>query len=554
MDPTLLMERSAIKFFIMKYTMLSAMIIIAQTSFAQSSTRTVNNISKDKEVLISGWLCAPSGASVILSNNGKEDLSLTSVKDKKILYKQSPIRFTKPLPAGDQFNIALKKIPANMKAVIYSGSGKAGSEKDPVKIGIDYTYEHVSRSNDDAIASSFYETAAPVIGGMGKEEGRYVAFVSWTAKFGGNNSRFRQVFWRDRNTGEVILISHATDGSPANEDCTLPSISADGKTVVFESKANNLVPGDNNNAKDIFIWKSETNNIELVSIPAGKGWGNNDSYDAAISGNGQYVVYTSSASNMTSNPLGRSNFNIFLRDLQNSTTQMISIEPLTQSGGTGSKASISYDGNRITFCSPNHALTINDANNLWDIFLWERNAKALKRISLTHDGKERNQGDESGSRQVCSSISGNGRFVVYSTTATNMVPGDNAKFQDVFVYDIETNKIQVASFTDDGQPGNYDSPIEQGERIATNYDGTWIAFPTKATNLGAPSSNILLFNTTTGKRIPVTDTKGSYVSRPSISYSGSYVIFGKGEPMDKRYSESGIFVHFTGNGPCRDCE
>ena len=141
-----------------------------------------------------------------------------------------------------------------------------------------------------------------------------------------------------------------------------------------------------------------------------------------------------------------------------------------------------------------------------------------------------------------------------------MVPGDQAKYQDVFVLDIETGKLQVASFTDNGQPGNHDSPIEQGERIAISYDGTWVAFPTKATNLGVQSSNIILFNTQTGKKTAVTNTRGSYVGRPVISYSGSYVVFGKSEALDIRsgaaFGETGggIFAHFTGNGPCRDCK
>lgn len=63
-----------------------------------------------------------------------------------------------------------------------------------------------------------------------------------------------------------------------------------------------------------------------------------------------------------------------------------------------------------------------------------------------------------------------------------MVPNDNNNFQDVFVVEVETGKVNVASFTDDGQPSNGDSPIEQRERVAISYDGSWIAFPTKATN------------------------------------------------------------------------
>jgi Tol biopolymer transport system component len=265
-------------------------------------------------------------------------------------------------------------------------------------------------------------------------------------------------------------------------------------------------------------------------------------------------VFTSSATNLSAVPKGRSVSNIFLRDVVNGKTEMISIDPVMNSGGNGYKGSISFDGSRISFCSASGTLVANDNNNLWDIFLWQKGQAGLKRISLTHDGKERNGGSEAASRQVASVISGNGKFVAFATTATNMISNDNNTFQDVFVVNVETGKVDVASFTHDGAPSNGDSPIEQGERVSLSYDGTWVAFPTKATNLGAPGSNIILHNTVTGKKSAVSNVTGSYVGRPSISYNGSYVIFGKSANLDNRFSEAGIFAHFTGNGPCRDCK
>lgn len=510
-------------------------------------------------IFLTGTLSAPAGVPVTISNLSN-DLTITPAKANGNLYNSSPIKFSKPLKEKEEYNVQLKKIPSNMKGVVYKGNGKASKGTSEIKIGVDFIYELITRSSDDRVFSSFYESATPAVGGMGSEEGRYVAFVSWTKGFAGNDGKFRQVFWRDRNTGETKLISTAPNGSPADADCHLPTMSVDGQMVVFESKAANLVTGDNNGKKDIFLWRAKNNSIELVSRTASGGLGDGDSYDASLSGNGQFVVFTSDAPNMSSIAKGRSLSNIFIRNITAGSTDMLSVDPAQKTGGNGVKASISFDGSRVSFCSPSNTLVANDMNNLWDIFLWEKGKNGLRRISLTQDGKERNQGDESGSRQVASTLSGNGRYVVYSTTATNMAPGDQAKYQDVFVLDIETGKLQVASFTDNGQPGNHDSPIEQGERIAISYDGTWVAFPTKATNLGVQSSNIILFNTQTGKKTAVTNTRGSYVGRPVISYSGSYVVFGKSEALDIRsgaaFGETGggIFAHFTGNGPCRDCK
>lgn len=499
---------------------------------------------------LTGKLSAPPGLPVTLSNNGSNDLTITTVKDKNSLYTITPIKFSTPVKKNETYQVTLKKMPANMKGVVYHGNS--------INVAVDYNYELVSRSNDDTF-SSFYESGDPAVGGMGAEEGRYIVFVSWTKGFAGNDGKYRQIFWRDRNTGIIKMVSAAPDGMPGNESSAMPSISADGQIVVFESSATNLISGDENKARDIFSWSAKTGKVERVSIPEQGGWGNGNSYDAMVSGDGQQVVFTSDAANMTTIPKGRSQSNVFIRNLLKGVTEMLSVEPATQTGGNAHKGSISYDGSRAVFCSPTPTLVANDQNNLWDLFLWERGKQGLRRISMTQDGRERNQGEESGSRRVAASISGNGRFVVYSTTATNMVPGDQLKFQDVFVYDIETGKLQVASFTADGKPGNHDSPIEQGDRLAITYDGTWVVFPTKATNLGVQGSNLLLYNTQTGKKQVVTDTRGSYVGRPAISYAGSYVVFGKSEALDRRggiafgSSGGGIYAHFTGLGSCRAC-
>lgn len=505
-------------------------------------------------MFLTGTLSAPAGVPVTLAYNNGNDLTITPAKGNGNLYTTSPIRFSKPLKEEESYNVMLKKIASNMKGVVYYGKGKAPGDVNKIKVGVDFTYELLTRSSDDKVMSSFYESFAPAVGGVAGEEGRYVVFVSATKDFAGSNGKFRQVFWRDRNTGVTKMISVSASGEQGNADCAEPSISADGQTVVFESKATNLVDADNNNVKDIFLWRKSTNSIELISKATTGAAADAESFDASISGNGNFVVFTSPATNLATVPKGRSLANIFLRDIQNGKTEMISVDPVVKTGGNGYKGSISFDGSRISFCSPSGTLVANDNNNLWDIFLWQRGQSGLKRISMTHDGKEKNGGTESASRQVSSVISGNGRYVAFATTASNMVPNDNNKFQDVFVVDVETGKVNVASFTDDGQASNNDSPIEQGERVAISYDGTWVAFPTKATNLGAAASNIILYNTVSGKKTAASNVTGSYVGRPSISYSGSYVLFGKSVNLDNRFSDSGIFAHFTGNGPCRDCK
>ncbi|NCU05800.1 MAG: hypothetical protein GXC73_17675, partial [Chitinophagaceae bacterium] len=521
---------------------------------SNTKTQAAPTSTSGKTVFVTGKLSAPAGVPVTLAMNNANDLTITPVKSAGNLYNSSTLKFTKSLKEGELFDVTVKKIASNMKAAVYFGNGKAPEDVNKINTAVDFTYELLTRSTEDKNISSFYESFAPAVGGNNGEEGRYVVFISNTKDFAGSNGKFRQVFLRDRNTGITKMISVAPNGEQGNGDCAEPSISADGEIIVFESRASNLVAGDNNNFKDIFLWRKSTNSIELISKASNAAAADADCFDAAVSGNGNFVVFTSSATNLSAVPKGRSVSNIFLRDVVNGKTEMISVDPVLKTGGNGYKGSISFDGSRISFCSASGTLVANDNNNLWDIFLWQRGKQGLKRISLAHDGKERNAGSESASRQVASAISGNGKFVAFATTATNMVPNDNNAFQDVFVVDVETGKVNVASFTNDGQSSNGDSPIEQGERVTINYYGTWVAFPTKATNLGAPGSNIILHNTVTGKKSAVSNVTGSYVGRPSISYAGSYVIFGKSANLDNQFSQSGIFAHFTANGPCRDCK
>jgi hypothetical protein len=185
---------------------------------------------------------------------------------------------------------------------------------------------------------------------------------------------------------------------------------------------------------------------------------------------------------------------------------------------------------------------------MWDIFLYDSSRPKLKRLTLTSEGGERDQGSESISRVVAPSISGNGQVVAFATTAANMVPGDNNKMQDVFVVNTVTGRVNRVSTGQNGVEGNGDSPAGQGEKIAISQDGTAVAFSTSATNLGG--SIILKINNWT-ETVVISDGSRA-AGPPSISFGG-YVIFGSGDRLDGRFPSSGIFARSTGLYPCRFC-
>jgi len=152
---------------------------------------------------------------------------------------------------------------------------------------------------------------------------------------------------------------------------------------------------------------------------------------------------------------------------------------------------------------------------------------------------------------IMAAISGNGRYVAFATTASNMAAADTNLLQDVFVADLDTGAVQHVSAGVGGVPGNGDSPVGQGERVALSYDGRWVAYTTGATNLGVQAGQVVLRHLASGetRAIGVAGGSSAYVA---LSRDAAYVAFGHDSRVDSRpdpvYSGSGLFVELTGVG------
>jgi Tol biopolymer transport system component len=344
-----------------------------------------------------------------------------------------------------------------------------------------------------------------------------------------------------------LLISADKTGVQGDGDSFAPAISEDGLTVAFESYATNLVTGDANGVRDVFVWQALTQNgVTRVSVGPGGIEADSESYEPTLSADGKVIAFSSGASNLTPGVSGTSTINVFRRDLAASTNVLLSAD----SGGAGvggGRPAISNDGKRVAFYSYSDAIAAGDANALWDIFVYDHTAGTRARVSLTSTGGERNQGTESSSRVVAPAISGDGRYVAYATTATNVVPGDTNGAQDVFLVDTTTATVVRASVATGGAQGDADSPVGQGERPALSRDGTWVAFTTSATNLGAGAGNVVMHDRTSGATRAVSNQKSS-VGAPSMSYGAAYVAFGAGTPLDARFASTGMFAAYTSVG------
>ena len=501
------------------------------------------------------------GTTVTLQNNGADalDVNIPPFPGSSDPYSQAEFSFPRELIDGAAYEVTVSTAPAGNTCSVYAGaSGVMPVAEGTVRVGCELTVDKVSRDSSGTVSGTFFDSQNPVIGGsneavgattVGYGEGRFVAFVS-SAAMAGSSGAHRQVFWRDRFTNEIRLVSANVDGTEGNGDSGNPAISADGLGVAFDSYATNLVTGDLNGVRDVFVWNANGlgPNMTRVSVGAGNVEYAFASGNPSLNGDATVIAFETQQGNLT--VTGDGGTAVMRTDLRTGTTKLISATSM----GNGVDAywpMLSEDGQRVVFYSFQSSLVASDSNGLWDIFVYDVPTNVMKRVSLSAGGGERNQGTESTSRSVAPAISGDGRWVAYTTTASNVVPNDTNGLQDVFVVDTTTGAVTRASVATNGAQGDTDTPIGQGERVALSYDGTWIAFNSTANTLGVATTttglgNVFLHNRVTGETRPLTNnTTCCTVGSVSMSRNANYVAFGSGAPLDPARPGSGLFVRFT---------
>jgi len=308
-------------------------------------------------------------------------------------------------------------------------------------------------------------------------DGRYVVFQSSASNLVANDTNnISDIFLYDRQTDSISRVSVSSDNEEANNQSAYPTISADGRYVAFESYASNLVPSDTNNTSDIFVHDRQTGNTSLVSVNSNGEQGNNTSgLWSSLSADGQHIAFSSLANNLVANDTNNT-WDIFVRDIQTNTTSLISIsfgESLWNGGSTNPV--ISSDGRYVAFQSED-VLVANDTNNTWDVFVYDRQTAQTTLISKAYD-----QPTTANGISETPFISADGRYVVFSSSATNIVPNDTNGWVDIFQYDRQTAQMTLITTPYDVTipiNGYYDSSTP-----SISADGTQIAFSSRAYNL-----------------------------------------------------------------------
>ncbi len=276
-------------------------------------------------------------------------------------------------------------------------------------------------------------------------DGRFVAFRSAAANLvTGDTNTFADVFVREMATGRTFRVSVDSTGVEGDAPSYAPTLSETGRYVAFGSEATNLdtILADGNAARDVFVHDRVTGNTTRVSVSTAGVEADDDSFTPFISGNGNFVVFASDATNLDEIIPDTNSFSdIFVHDLTTAETTRVSMNFFsTESvGGNSYSPSISTDGRYISFASEAYNLdvTLPDINGRRDIFLHDRqlaldgiyDVGLTSRISLAYDGTEPN------SWSYAPMVAAYGRHVAYVSEASDLVAGDTNRMWDVFAYD-----------------------------------------------------------------------------------------------------------------------
>jgi Tol biopolymer transport system component len=259
-------------------------------------------------------------------------------------------------------------------------------------------------------------------------DGRFVAFESHASNlvFGDTNGH-RDVFVRDRLNGTTERVSVSSAGTQGDGLSVAPAISADGRYVAFQSYASNLVTSAQNSGHDIFVHDRGTGLTEIVSVDPAGGRASNNSYSPAISADGRFVAFHSEANNLVD---GGSNgrIDVFVRDRLLNKTELVSLGLAGEPANAACyQAAISDDGQHVAFVSSADNLVPGDTNGAIDIFVFDRSTGTLKGITLHGT-------DDPGKGSYAPAFCQRGACLVFESTMPNLVPDDTNGTTDVFLY------------------------------------------------------------------------------------------------------------------------
>jgi len=346
----------------------------------------------------------------------------------------------------------------------------------------------------------------------------------------------------------VELASPALGGATPTGGSIAAAISADGDCVVFESLASNLVPGDTNGHKDVFHYRRSTGVLTRVSVSSAGLEANADCYLAAISGHGSTVVFTTKA-NLDPRDTDAAD-DVYLHDVDTGRLLWVSGSATdARPDGPSTLPRLSANGRFVAYQSQAANLVPGDTNGVDDIFVFDRLTRRTARVNVGPDGSQANDASSG------ASPSADGRFVAFASRATNLIPGGdlNGSNADVFVHDRSLGRTWLVSVDHQGLQRS----VGYSQNPWISGDGRRVAFLSTAGLVpGNPAGkqadvDIFVFDADLGtSRIVSVSTAGAFAdkisSAPTLSLDGRCVAYGSRAtnlvPGDTNGFED-VFVH-----------
>jgi Tol biopolymer transport system component len=328
------------------------------------------------------------------------------------------------------------------------------------------TTERVSLSSFGEESDGFSES--PRI----SPDGRFVVFLSWASNLApGDDNGLQDIYLHDRETGHTERVSIGVGGLDPNDNSYGHDLSADGRFIVFYSYASNLVPGDGNDASDVFLYDRSTGSTERLSVRFDGGELVGPSEVPSISDDGRYVAFWGPPG---ADPNSDA-FGILLLDRVTSSIRIVSNRLDGTAAGDAGSPHLSGDGRWLTFTSTDMGLTDEpDVDGALDVFLF--GLESGERILVTPTDDKRR-------RSIPEDISADGRIVAFLSDSRTLLPGAGFKRGDVYVFDRVSGEITRANRT---ATASANRCTNEG-RVSGN--GHWVAFKSSATNLDPDDTN-----------------------------------------------------------------
>jgi len=316
-------------------------------------------------------------------------------------------------------------------------------------------------------------------------DGRFVAYVSEVSERDG--WRYREVFLWNRRSGRTIQLTHG------DSDSRQPSVSARGEVVAFESIASDLVPGDTDNSSDVFVWERATGGLR--QIPGG----DHASMGAQVSDDGRLVTFWSYSDLVPEDTDGEPDGYVW--DRTTGVTELIPPRPCSGAGDN-----VSHDGRYVTHATAGTWAEEGPARG--DVHLYDCVAGTTTRITDSDVGS------------FSPVISGDGRYVAFTSRDPNLVAGDTNGIADVFVWSRRTGAIERIS---DQQPWDYWFYYPPEPLISD--DGRIVAYATYEDQAAWSSGrrDIFRWDRATGETAKITD--GNAMEVPAMSGDGRLIAY-----------------------------